>query len=223
MANIPKISGTDFAGLYPRVSQMTQKQYVQREQKARQEGLPLDMRNWPWRLTQAEVGSELVATCQRWLVHRDVNMLLLGPSGCAKGAAVMRLLAKIRKEGVHHGGEKYSYVKRMAFAKAADLCEFKSGDKFSREVEPEIRRFARTATLLVIDDLGKEPVSHGLFEVLDHRYDVANRPRKQSAPTVITSELGVDALKAKYDNGTMRRLMTHGGRDSLVVDLTTEG
>lgn len=216
-----KMTGDYMRQLFPRVSKLTQEESEKLEREQRRLGMPLEMHRWPWKLAEAEVEPKLVEACKVWLAHRDVNLLLLGPSGCAKGAAVMKVLRKLRKEGVRDGGEPYRFARHMAYVKATDLCEVKSGDKFVREVEPEVRRSARVASLFVLDDLGKEPVSHGLFEVLDHRYDVANRPGKQCAPTIVTSELGEKALANKYDDGTVRRLMSHGGRNSIVVDLTT--
>lgn len=58
--------------------------------------------------------------------------------------------------------------------------------------------------LLVIDELGFEPLDEGLFDVLDERY-------QRALPVIVTSGLRVTELRDRYGAAALRRLVEPRG------------
>lgn len=67
---------------------------------------------------------------------------------------------------------------------------------------------ARDAAVLIVDDLGLEPVNTTTIELLHDRAD-------RGAVTLVTTQLGEAKLAATYGDGTARRLL----EDSAVIEL----
>jgi DNA replication protein DnaC len=71
------------------------------------------------------------------------------------------------------------------------------------EEEPEEVTRAMRASLLVLDDLGAEPLDTVIFEVLDQRYS-------RGLPTIVTSGLTPSAIRERYGDAAWRRLSERG-------------
>lgn len=70
--------------------------------------------------------------------------------------------------------------------------------------EPEELTRAVEVPLLVIDELGFEPLDEGLFDVLDERY-------QRALPVIVTSGLRVTELRDRYGAAALRRLVEPRG------------
>lgn len=139
---------------------------------------------------------------QRYEPREHRSALLLGPSAAGKtlsvSVALRRLAAKA--EGSDSASDWFARVRWVSghkLVKAAKEWPLGAGECL-------LVSRCRKASLLVIDEVGFEPLNEVLLDVIDHRYS-------QRAPTVVTTGLTVEDFKARYGDAMRRRL---SGRDA---------
>lgn len=134
------------------------------------------------------------------------NVALFGPSGCGKTTAVLAALRRLGDEAIQlererrrwdHGPEllwlsEAKWTTGHAIAKARRQHGLGEG-------EAPLIAAALNASLLVIDEIGYEPLGEVLFEVMDARY-------AQHLPTLITSGLTAAGFRDRYGDAFFRRL-----------------
>ena len=177
----------------------------------RRRQLPRPMRAWPWSACKWKSHPKALEAAKAWK-RGDPNLLLWGDTGQGKTAAVMRLLRRLREVGVRRGGDDYAYACRMRWQPAKELCAVKVDSRYADD-EPDIVWRSRRASLLVLNDIGKEREPNGLWDVLDHRYE-------RSLPTIATSNYNVEQLMGIYSEELVRRLIECGGREATVVEVS---
>lgn len=136
------------------------------------------------------------------------SMLLVGPTGIGKSA----LLAAIGNQMLDRA--RAGSLSREAFAVAAgirwvsaiDIAKAASRHKLG-EGEPPLLKMAKKASILILDELGKEDQRsdpHAIMELLRARYE----PKWK--PTFVASEVTLDELNRRYGASTMRTVWQRG-------------
>lgn len=130
-----------------------------------------------------------------------LSAVLMGPTGCGKTTAAALLVLRSAPPGLH-------------WCYATDLAMADRYHKLGDGEPPAIER-ARSATALVIDDIGAES-SAALWTILNHRYH-------EGLPTIATTGLTRDELTAAIGAAAVRRLRDqHAGHEVLIVDCHAE-
>jgi DNA replication protein DnaC len=139
------------------------------------------------------------------------SVLVLGPSGVGKTAAAAFLVRRLSEAAVESCARAASsetpeldFAARILWTTGAALIVARREHALGVGEPPALWR-AKTASLLVLDELGHEsgaadPV---LLEVIDHRY-------AQRSPTIVTSGLTRIEFVARYGDALFRRLTEHG-------------
>lgn len=160
---------------------------------------------------RASRSSRALAHAREW---REKGWLkLFGPPGTGKSFAAAWILARRARLAMQDMG------RRAEWPRIADEVGASMGWNTAAELATDrnLAREAKYRRLLVIDDLGKEPPDPRclqlLGEVVSARYD-----RKE--PTVITTELGVAEISARYGLYFAGRLVEDDGRGGGFLDCT---
>lgn len=145
----------------------------------------------------------LLKFAERHNPRQHGGAVLLGPSGCGKTLAafglVHRLVAEIQKGRIPND---VKWLERAHWTSAHALARARRQYGLGDGEAPEVDR-ALYASLLVIDELGFEPQTEILFEVVDHRYT-------RRLPTIVTSGLTQAEFLARYGDALTRRLSGDG-------------
>jgi DNA replication protein DnaC len=139
------------------------------------------------------------------------GLLLLGMTGVGKTSAAAWLFRRLVHEGVKSGGEAWSFATSMHWYSAVELEEAHREHPLGKGTAPEIVT-ASHASLLFIDDAGRERDPRVVSSVLNERYELCR-------PTVITSGKTREEFDEKYDGAVTRRFNQAGGRRATVVNL----
>lgn len=147
---------------------------------------------------------------RRW--NREAgSVLILGPTGAGKTAAaialMMRVLSRAAKPEETERNARWAFG--MKFIDAAELVVARRNSRLGDEAS--LVDQAKSASLLVLDELGFETFSAVPYEVINARY-------LSGAPTIITSGLRkftrgkqVDEFAKRYGAAFMRRITDRGG------------
>lgn len=135
------------------------------------------------------------------------SLLLLGPSGCGKTTTVQAIVQRLATEVVEspvlvsaESGDWYSLGCLRSFVWTTGFAIAYARRNHSLGSEPELLVDAKRASLLVVDDVGSEPLADNvLFEVVNERYT-------QQLPTIVTSGLTSEGFIARYGDALDRRL-----------------
>jgi len=140
------------------------------------------------------------------------SVLLLGPTGIGKSKVVVAAALRVLDAALYGtvmDADALRFAARIRFASGTQLGRARQQSKLG--AEPPIIARARSASLLVLDEIGFEE-SRGdplaIRDVIYDRYDIG-------APIIATSGLRAEQLEARYGEATMRRLWETG----VVVDL----
>lgn len=139
-----------------------------------------------------------IAEAARWLVNPQSTpgLLLCGLYGNGKSTlakAISRLIGYVTE---HENG--YSSRMLMPLRSAKDICRMcVAGEKFKEQYDEYDRLFMEP--MMIIDDLGEEPrevmvygmIHTPIIDIIGERYE-------SQRMTIITTNLDVDELKAKY-------------------------
>jgi len=149
-------------------------------------------------------------------------MLLLGASGEGKTTACVALVNRLwselsaieqpkhqtRVDKRVDGGESYEDVfelgilERFVWTTGHSLACARRNAPFG--AEPELVTRCRNATLLIVDEVGAEPLADGiLFETVNERY-------ARQTPTIVTSGYSRQDFCARYGDALFRRLTQFG-------------
>jgi DNA replication protein DnaC len=144
---------------------------------------------------------KIVAAVERWSPERG-SLLLSAFTGAGKTAAVLAWLYRMRDAAFAkaRAGEDAKIVP-FAFITGHELANCRR--RWSIGEESPLVKLATSVDVLVLDELGFEPMAEELFEVIDHRY----RARRS---TVITTGRTVEWFKGNYGDALFRRLIEPG-------------
>jgi DNA replication protein DnaC len=169
------------------------------------------MPEWPVKAARDErrkvIHPKLLAAIDAW--DGKSSLVVLGPTGAGKTTGMVELVITLATR------QAWPLCPVPLFAKARDLTQAWRGSKLGAEVDPECVDAAKSARLLLLDDLGQEPndPQRVLWAIADARYD-------RRTPTIVTSGLRVDGLTTRYEDAFLRRFEEACGKDSgRVVDL----
>lgn len=148
----------------------------------------------------------------------DGGLLLIGPTEAGKtraAVAVVKRIIRIEETEVRSrprlsGGRSYPRTD-ITWARASDLALARHGHPLGKG-EPEALEKARSAGLLVVDDLGWERQFDAVADVLASRYDAGKI-------TIATSGQPVAALSEKYGDAVVRRIVQSRGIKGQIVSL----
>lgn len=187
----------------------------------------VDVPKWPWaRLETVEFersvpDRRLRAVAEKWTTDRG-SMLLLGPSGAGKTTVCVALVNRFHTElsrvdrPKHQcrvnrridGGESYEDIfelgilERFVWITGHSLAFARRNAALGSE--PELVTRCRNATLLVVDEVGVEPLADSiLFEVVNERY-------ARQTPTIVTSGYSRQDFCGRYGDALFRRLTQSG-------------
>ncbi|MBK8994951.1 MAG: ATP-binding protein [Myxococcales bacterium] len=153
---------------------------------------------WAWTddrevFERAVSAPSLRAVSERWTPDRG-SLLVHGVTGSGKTAASARGL----RRNVRAATSLEDLALGLVWASAADLAHARRRHRIGAGEAPAIEA-AIGATILVVDELGPEPVGDAIPEVFDARY-------RRGAVTITTSGMRLEELAAKYGDAVLRRL-----------------
>jgi DNA replication protein DnaC len=171
---------------------------------------PSSMATTPEADLLAAVPAKLRDFASKW-EPADGGVIIIGPTGSRKSLACAAMTARrirVAFEAHDHG---FAFRPQIAWARAIDLANARRQHPLGSE--PESLTAAKEIPVLVLDDLGWEPVSDGTIpEILAHRYD-------RGLATVATSGTPYAELAARYTEAPLRRILESGKREGRIVSL----
>lgn len=167
---------------------------------------------WEWaRVDGADfrrvVAAPLRRVAEKWQPAHG-SLVLFGATGTGKTATTIALahrLAGEARQAQSVADPQVQLVRGICWISALELATARRGHPLGRGEAPEIEA-ARSATILVLDELGYERHDERdpwLLELVDSRY-------RRAAPTVLTSGRSRDELEQRYGAACMRRLVERG-------------
>lgn len=138
------------------------------------------------------------------VVEQGKNGYIHGPTGTGKTSVSVAALHEVIDLGRIEGAplEVRTRSALARFAAAMDLTLAAQQTRFGTGAVPEITA-AKRATILVLDDIGKEADTRTVFEVIDERY-------RNGLQTVITTNLEIQECDRRYGQGLVRRVIEGG-------------
>lgn len=166
-------------------------------------GLALRRLPWPWVADRAAYETAVTARplrelAERW-TPRDGGLLVIGPTGVGKTASVIRALRRV----VGAISDYRDPMLRVHWTAASAIALARRRTGLGAGEAEEIRRSIETP-LLVVDELGPEPIDPALHDVLDARY-LAQRV------TIATSGMSLAELRERYGAARIRRITAPHG------------
>jgi hypothetical protein len=129
------------------------------------------------------------------------NLVLLGPTGCGKSTTALALLWRLADDAVRaciekRSGRELDITGGALWCAAYELVRARKEHPLGRG-EAQVVEQARDASILVLDDLGNEPLDTVIFEILDVRY-------QRGAPVIVTSGLDPSSIRERYGDALWR-------------------
>lgn len=143
------------------------------------------------------------------------SVALLGPSGAGKTTAAAAMFRRLADDRLRAEKERKQWDisleldrwSQALWTTAHQIAKARKQHKLGDDDAPLVLECI-SCPLLVIDEMGFEPPSEALFEIVDARYS-------KRKPTIITSGLSSAEFSARYGVAMLRRL-TDGGVGKLV-------
>ena len=165
----------------------------------------------PWALGRGNSDARFDEVASQWRISGP-NLMFTGKSGTGKSSAMVRIIRRLVLRGIEDPkSDDYMFCRRIRWFGAKDICAQKIDDVYTYDRNSIVEK-AKSATLLVISDLGKERALNGMWNVIDHRYE-------RAYPTFITSEMSVGEMFDRYDDSLTRRFMESGGVQGTIVEV----
>jgi DNA replication protein DnaC len=170
---------------------------------------------WKWcTCSSAEFRERIGKKCQAFARTYDgkASAILLGSTGKGKTSGVLAALRRLRDEAERETIARTGALpERHPTLQKLHGLQWFSGSEIALarkrhalgSGEAKLISDAIYAPLLVIDEVGFEPLDGALFDVIDARY---NKER----PTILTSGLTSKAFAEKYGDALWRRLTERG-------------
>lgn len=158
---------------------------------------------WPWvddaaAYERAVTARQLRQVAETWQ-PADGGLLVLGPTGSGKTATVLRALRRL----VGAAATWHDPVLRARWTSASSIALARRHAGLGAGEAAEIRG-AVEAPMLVIDELGPEPLDPALHDVLDARYTLQR-------VTLATSGMSLAELRDRYGAARIRRITAPHG------------
>lgn len=130
---------------------------------------------------------------------------LIGKSAAGKTALACALLNELLVEALEGraSAAAFARAKRVRIVNCTELLRLAMQQGLGEPESRELRAY-RTASLLVLDDLGAEPrtgIASPIPDVIHYRY-------QEGLPTITTTGLTQRAVADRYDGGIERRIFT---------------
>lgn len=135
--------------------------------------------------------ARIVTALERWTAERG-SLILAAPTGRGKTAALVAWAARVHGSGQPAG---------VDFVSALELAGARRRVRLGGEAELVER--ANRARVLLLDEMGFEPLAEEPFLVIDARY-------RAKRPTVCTTGLRPAAFRERYGDALWRRLAEGG-------------
>ena len=132
------------------------------------------------------------------------SALICGPSAAGKTTAVALAFRSALYEGVAKGGPAWHFARRMVWERAFELACHRGEHVLGAGEPPRVDR-CRRASLVVLDDIGKEPPNLSI-----HLWQVVNLLYEAEIPMLVTTGLTPAELDARYDANFVRRALEGG-------------
>jgi len=129
------------------------------------------------------------------------NVVLSGASGAGKTAAMCAAAARLSSAAIDAADER-APICRSLWTDAHALVRATREHRLGAGTCPELLAATR-ASVLWLDELGQEPRTEALWEIVDERYE-------HGLVTVVTTGLRVDELRQRYGEALLRRLTERG-------------
>lgn len=149
----------------------------------------------------AVTARHLRAVAERWSLERG-SLLVLGPTGVGKTASVARALRRL----VRSASSPSDPILGVRWTTASALAHARRRHPLGAGEAEEVA-LAIAAPVLVIDELGPEPLDAAIHDVLDARY-------ARALVTITTAGMRRAELAARYGDATSRRM--HAPHGSIV-------
>jgi DNA replication protein DnaC len=146
----------------------------------------------------------------RALLDRPV-ILIHGAAGTGKTTLACALLQHVIEAGADTrcSGDVFDRARDARFVEAYELSMARAAHRLGQDDPPAVAAAMR-ASVLVLDELGREDTRNRDVESVIHRRHRENRT------TIITTWLSIDDIRTRYDEGIYRRLC----EGSVVIELT---
>jgi len=157
------------------------------------------------------VAKAILEAAKQWRVTDGLNLVLLGTTGVGKTTAAVAL-ARHRLDNARTA-EQLRIAAGIRFMAAPDLHRIRTEHRRKgfngerRNDDPPMVSKAKTTTLLILDEVGFEPVEVAgeigvVIDVMQSRYNAKPAP----LPTIITSGMTQKELAMRYGEATKRRM-----------------
>lgn len=154
-----------------------------------------------------EVADVVAADAARAWRRAHGGLVLCGPTGTGKTSLMVAIGYQLVEAAMAESAAPalVDFAAGIRFADASDIARARRGWPLGKGDPPELTE-AMEATLLLLDEMGREPLGDPtLFELFNYRY-------RKGLPTVTTSRLTRDDMKRpdRYGTDGARRLLDTG-------------
>lgn len=156
--------------------------------------------NLEWR---RRTSRKIVGAVERWDPRETSTLLLAAPTGSGKSSALLARLHRDYGAAIARAqkGDENVAAPGFIWASGPELAVARRNVGFGSEA-PLIAHALKTE-ILILDELGYEPLTGIPFELVDHRY-------RAQAITVVTTGLTAAAFAERYGDALYRRLAEGG-------------
>ncbi|WP_437948685.1 hypothetical protein WME98_50080 [Sorangium sp. So ce296] len=176
---------------------------------------------WPWcRFDDPKFEAilrrapDVLSAARAWIPSHG-GLVLIGRTGIGKTAAMVAMAHRILDFARDNElpDDKTDLPRRLRLIRTSDIIRATRNHPFGAGSDAPLLRTAYEASVLMLDDLGREPPDDKtIFDMLDHRYWAG-------LPTVVSTNLTRAEMHARYGEAGGRRICELG----RVVEHTREG
>jgi len=162
---------------------------------------------WPWPVPAESFFAERVrfgrfrGFAEKWKPEVG-NVVLSGPSGTGKTSAMFFCMSRLGDEAIESVSDRHP-ICRAVWTSALRLARAAKEHRLGNGPVEAVRD-ATHASILFLDEVGQEPRSELLFDLLNERYEGAD------LVTVVTTGLDLAQLRNHIGDAAVRRLVERG-------------